>query len=232
MISVIIPTYNESNCIAKTLDQFLCISKPIEIVVSDGGSTDGTRGIVRQWIEQHHCSYRVSLVLAPPGGRGPTLQAGAEAATGDILIFLHADTILPRKWRTCIYEALTQPEVIGGAFKLGFDDPNWYYRGVALYANLRAKLFQMYHGDQAMFLWARAHRRLGGFANVPLMEDVMLSEKMRVLGKTVQLSAAVITSTRRIAHYGRCKSVFRYFKMKLLYHLGVSPQTLTRIYLK
>jgi len=230
MISIIIPTYNEEDTIQKTLDQFLCIEYPTEIIVADGGSTDDTKKIVRKIIAQKTCSCSVQLVLAPPRGRGPTMQTGAEHAQGDYLLFLHADTIVPKNWCEELIKALASPNIIGGAFKLSFDNKERFYSIASAYSNLRARLFHIYHGDQAIFIRKSVYRRIGGFPLVPLMEDVILSKRMKAFGKTTQLSCAVSTSPRRIAQYGKMKSIFRYFTIKTLFFFGVSPKKLTKLY--
>lgn len=233
MISVVIPTYNEAAEIEKTLAQFLRTAEPCEVIIVDGGSTDYTKKIVRTFIEHHKCSSFMRLMTGPGGGRGRTLQTGAESASGDVLLFLHADTLLPKGWQFDVYSAFADACVIGGAFRLSFNNPNWFYRGVAGYANLRARVFEMYHGDQAQFIRTAVFRRIGGFPPVPLMEDVLLSHNMkRHRGETVHLSTYVLTSSRRIERYGRLKTIMRYFTIKLLFLCGASPQVLAKIYAK
>lgn len=226
MISVIVPVYNEEEIIEETLDQFLLVpKKQVEVIVVDGGSSDKTKKIVQQWNEKHS---RVTFFQSKRKGRAAQMNEGAAKATGDILVFVHADTMLCEG----VYDELRNlpKRVVGGACQIRFQESSWELWCINVYSNLRAKLFGMYHGDQAMFVRRNVFEKIGGFADVVLMEDVMLSETLRHVGKTNQLSSCAMTSARRILHTGIVKSIGIYFLIKSLYRFGVSPARLAKIY--
>ncbi|MBT4153602.1 MAG: DUF2064 domain-containing protein [Candidatus Magasanikbacteria bacterium] len=217
-VSIVIPTYNEEANIAQVVSAHTHAG--IEIIVADGGSTDATVSLA---------TNAGATIITSDGGRGGSLRAGAKAASNDLLLFLHADTVLPKGWLKAIQHAITEGAV-GGAFKLSFNNSHWFYTGGAAYANMRARVCSAYHGDQAMFILRSVYESIGGFPDVPIMEDVMLSKKMKKAGKTNQVPLSVISSDRRIKNYGRIKSTFRYFLMKSLFYFGASPSLLTKIY--
>ncbi|HSM81129.1 MAG TPA: TIGR04283 family arsenosugar biosynthesis glycosyltransferase, partial [Nodosilinea sp.] len=186
-VSVVIPTLNEAHNLPRVLEA-LPAAKGVEVIVVDGGSTDSTLKIAADW------GARV-VVSAP--GRSRQMNQGAAVATGPMLLFLHADTRLPEGFDGAIREALTQPGVVAGAFRLAIDGPGrglrWVERGV----NVRSRLFHMPYGDQGIFLNAEVFHRLGGFPDLPMMEDFELVRRLRKLGKVAIAPQTVITSDRR-----------------------------------
>lgn len=226
MISVIVPVYNEEEIIEETLDQFLLVSKTqVEVIVVDGGSSDKTKKIVQQWNEKHG---RAVFFQSKRKGRAAQMNEGAAKAMGELFVFVHADTVLCEG----IYTELKKlsKNIVGGACRIAFVERGKILHCINIYSNLRAKLFGMYHGDQAMFVRRNVFEKIGGFADVVLMEDVMLSETLRHVGKTKQLTSCAMTSARRILHTGIVKSIVIYFLIKSLYRFGVSPARLAKIY--
>ncbi|NCS72078.1 MAG: glycosyltransferase family 2 protein [Candidatus Magasanikbacteria bacterium] len=224
-ISIIIPTYNEEKIINKTLDQFKSIPKEIEVILVDGKSNDDTIKIAKQYTN-------ITILQSQKKGRAAQMNYGSNQAKGDILLFLHADSILPKKYLQEIKNAIQQKNIIGGAFKITFPINLLAYKLINLYSNVRAKIFKIYHGDQAIFITKKIFNNIGTYPDVPLMEDVLLSEKMKKTGATILLPFPVTTSERRIKKTGITKSIILYFLIKSLHKLHVSPHTLAHIYKK
>ncbi|KAF1085521.1 PGL/p-HBAD biosynthesis glycosyltransferase [Sporotomaculum syntrophicum] len=219
-ISIIIPTYNEAGTIKTTIGHLKNLNCSPEVIVVDGGSTDSTLSLIGAGVK----------ILQSPKGRAVQMNAGAQAAAGEILLFLHSDTRLPDDGLQQITTALANQKVAGGAFKLRFDQPGLFFYLAALGSNLRAALTGIYFGDQAIFARRRDFLRLGGYPAVELMEDWIFSRKLRLAGRTVLLKGPVITSARRWLTYGKWHTAWLLHKIKFLYLLGVSPADLKRLY--
>lgn len=228
-ISIIISTLNEASqlghCLPVQLPEEVC-----EVIVCDGGSADATCEIARQ---------RGWRVLAAPRGRASQMNAGAAAATGEVLLFLHADTRLPQNFPLHIAEVLARPGVVAGAFRLAIDSPRTGLRMVEQLANFRSQVLQMPFGDQAIFVTAEAFRAVGGYPEQPLMEDVELIRRLRRLkglrssGKASRVglaSAAVLTSARRWQRRGVLRTSFGNLACQAAYFCGVSPRRIHRWY--
>ncbi len=222
-ISVIIPTLNEQRRIGSCLDHVLDQGGFDEVIVVDGGSSDRTRQIA--------ASRPVQIVDAPRG-RGQQLNAGAELARADVLLFLHVDVELPSSSAAIISQILRAPSVVGGAFRTWtVPDPGTKSRlGPLLHvADLRSRYSRLPYGDQAMFVRAECFRTVGGFANEPLMEDLGLSRRLRRLGRIKIARESVRVSGRRFEsaplRQTLCVNIF-----PMLYAIGVSPTVLARLY--
>lgn len=219
-ISVIIPTYNEKKTIQGTLEHLRKWEKQCEVIVSDGGSTDGTRELV----------FGDVKLLKVPSGRANQMNAGAEIATGEILLFLHSDTRLPPDVMEQLVRASMNKEIVGGAFKVKFDHPGLFFYLASLGSNLRAKLTGIFFGDQAIFARRSVFQQIGGFPAIELMEDWELSLTLRKLGKTILLPGPVTTSSRRWLIYGKWRTTWLMHKIKWLYLRGASPSDLKKLY--
>jgi rSAM/selenodomain-associated transferase 2 len=215
--SIIIPTLNEASTIERTLRHLESIA-PHEVIVADGGSRDGTPELARPY---------ATLVNGRPG-RGPQLNAGAARATGDVLLFLHADVRLPTDALAAVERALRDPRVVGGYFRVRFGRKPHEVFVAACYDLLRAS--GIVYGDATVFVRQEAFRRLGGYRHYPIMEDVNLVSRLRRLGRVVQLPRAVVPSQRRWRDGGRWRTWASWWAVQLLYGLGVSPQWLGRLY--
>jgi len=219
-LSIVIPALNEEERIQKTLSNTEKIEQSEQIVV-DGGSRDCTVAMARAG------GARV-LVSSP--GRGPQMNVGAEAASGAILLFLHADTLLPPDAGHLIRSALQDPAVVGGYFKLRFRPRSFLLRFKEWTINLRTRLLQRPYGDQAYFVRASVFPLVGGFPDIPLMEDVEFIRNLHKIGKLVLLPASVTTSARRFVQYGIFKATLRNKLTILGYRLGMSPKNLAHWY--
>ena len=229
-LSIIIPTLNEGNQIVSTLRCFTHVLQSIEILLVDASSTDDTVRLARQTADT--LSVPVRIITQTPKGRATQMNTGAHHAAGDTLLFLHADTHISPDSIHDLIQSLTDSLLIGGAFQIRFRESRLVYRLINLYSNVRAKIFCVFHGDQAIFIRKSVFMRLGMYPKVPLMEDVMLSHKMCDSGHVRLLSSTVDGSARRISETGILKSIGIYFMIKILYAFGVHPTRLARIYQK
>lgn len=218
-ISVIIPTYNESGCLAQTLAAAKTLPGDFEIIVADGGSHDGTIQIASK--------MGVDVVRAPIG-RAVQMNRGAELARGEVLLFLHADTFLPQNAHSLIAEALIRPGAVGGCFRLGFDQGNYLLRSIAFFTRFSFRLF--HYGDQAFFIRSSAFEKLQGYRLYPIMEDLDLWLRMCREGKVVVISRPVITSSRRFLRNGIVRQQLVNIVLVILFLFGVKPQRLKWFY--
>lgn len=222
MISVVIPTLNEAGNIGRCIESILLEGRDIQIIIADGGSSDNTREIAS--------GYPDVTVVHSNLGRGIQMNTGASAALGDIFLFLHADTTLEMGWAQSILKSLDENSVVGGAFTFAVNNPSWKYRLVEIWVTLRCKLCSLPYGDQAIFVRKSAFERIGGYKHIPLMEDVDLIERMKGSGRIAILDKKAFTSERRWSHKGLMKTASINQITMLLYKLGVSPESLFRLY--
>ncbi|MBI4513936.1 MAG: TIGR04283 family arsenosugar biosynthesis glycosyltransferase, partial [Gemmatimonadetes bacterium] len=223
-LSVIIPALNEAGEIEDTLRAALeALGPDTEIIVVDGGSTDDTRARAAPH----------ARVIESTAGRGRQMNVGARAAAGEILVFLHADTHLPTGARAALDSALADPRVAGGAFRFALRGPTrgrvtarLLERGV----NARSRLFRTATGDQAIFCRREAFHAVGGFALLPLFEDVELYHKLRRLGRMVILPLAAATSDRRWQDRGVVRTMLLHWALRAAYLVGVHPSRLHEWY--
>jgi rSAM/selenodomain-associated transferase 2 len=219
-ISVIIPVLNEELTIGPALQSVLCL-EPDEILVVDGGSTDRTRELA--------ASMGVK-VLSSERGRARQMNAGAHLARGEMLLFLHGDTRLPASALADIRGAMRNPSTAGGRFDIALDGAGWLLKWIGAMISLRSRLSRVATGDQAIFVRREVFARLGGYPDIPLMEDVALSRALKRVGRVACLKSRVITSARRWQTEGVWRTICRMWTLKLLYLLGVSPFRLKRFY--
>jgi rSAM/selenodomain-associated transferase 2 len=219
-IAVVIPTLNEAATLGALLGDLLGEEGDFSINVADGGSGDGTREVARRF-------PGIAWVRAPRG-RAAQMNAGAAASRGDILLFLHADSRLPPDAFGRIRAALADPAVAAGSFCLGFDHDDPWLRAYARLSRLNHPLFT--YGDQGLFLRRERFERIGGFRDLPLMEDVEIQRRLRRSGAFVKLRTPVVTSARRFLGRGVVRQQALNTGLVLLYHLGVAPHRLVRLY--
>lgn len=222
-ISVVIPVLNEEARIGRALEELGRIEGIGEVIVVDGGSIDRTVAIAR--------SFAGVKVIEASRGRARQMNAGAEAAGGEVLLFLHADVSLPPDAAALIDRALDQQRAVAGAFKTWtVSDRRASRLGFLLHlADLRSRYTSLPYGDQAIFVNARVFRDLGGYPDQPLMEDLEFSRRLKRRGKIIRVPANVIVSGRRFIerpiYYAVLMNLFA-----LLYRLGVPPASLARFY--
>jgi len=220
-LSVIIPALNEKERIGHAIASAFRLGAD-EVIVADGGSSDATCGRART---------AGARVVSAAKGRGTQLNVGASSAQGDILLFLHADAVLPPVTKDCLSDALHRG--VAGYFRLAYDDNAPAVRLVALFANLRAQLHQLPYGDQAMFLRRNTYAALGGFRPVPFLEDLEFVLRLRRLGSLIEIPAPVTVAARRLLGKTPLSPVLKSLRnvsIAGLFVAGVSPQRLLRYY--
>jgi rSAM/selenodomain-associated transferase 2/rSAM/selenodomain-associated transferase 1 len=219
VLSIIIPTLNEEQRIEETLSRIVGHAD-IEVIVADGGSEDATRTIAERMDAR---------VIVTSAGRGRQLNAGAAIASGDVLLFLHADCRLPDGYHDLIRSTLSA-RVIAGAFTLSIDGDRTGLRLIEQGVKLRSKLLGRPYGDQGIFLRSDWFFRMDGFPNWPILEDVELCRRIRKHGKISIASAAITTSARRWMKLGLWRTTMLNQICLIGFYLGVSPETLNRWY--
>ncbi|HEY9857993.1 MAG TPA: TIGR04283 family arsenosugar biosynthesis glycosyltransferase [Candidatus Obscuribacterales bacterium] len=219
-ISIIIPVLNEAAAIAQTLAAAQQ-AREAEIIVVDGGSQDDTVAIAQ--------SLGVK-VITTGSGRAAQMNAGAKVATGEVLLFLHGDTLLPPAFASRIRQTLISPGVIAGAFTLSIDGALPGLRLIEPLVNWRSRYLQMPYGDQAIFLRAKTFQQIGGFADLPIMEDFELMRQLKKKGAIAIVSEPVITSGRRWKRLGVLRTTLINQLVILGYWVGVPRDRLARWY--
>lgn len=219
-ISVILPVLNEEKTVGSTL-QALKRLEPDEIMAVDGGSTDRTREI---------CESLAVSVISSCCGRARQMNQGARQATGDVLLFLHADTRLPPSALIDVRAALQDPKILGGRFDVKLDDDGWMFRVIGTMISFRSRLSRVCTGDQAIFVRRDVFNQLGGYPDVPLLEDVAFSQALKRRGAVACLRSQVMTSARRWELEGVWRTIFKMWALRALFLLGISPLRLKRYY--
>lgn len=218
-ISIIIPTFNEADNIAALAENLAGTS--CEVIVVDGGSEDTTVSLAQQ--------YGFTVVTSPPG-RARQQNTGARRAKGRIVLFLHADTRLPRDFEKPVIEVMQRRENIAGAFSLAIEQPTPSMRFIAACANLRAHFFGLPYGDQALFLCRDVFLALNMFADMPIMEDYDLVRRAGKTGKVVVCREKVTTSARRWQKLGVLRTTFINQLVVIGFFLKVPPSRLALLY--
>lgn len=219
-ISIIMPTLNEAPSIAQTLARVRKDSE-CELIVVDGGSTDGTPERAHPFAD---------LVVPAPRGRARQMNTGADQASGEVLLFLHADTILPRNFSQLLAQALSNTQVVGGRFDVRLDAEGWPFRMVETMMNLRSRLTKISTGDQAIFVRRLVFEKIGGYPDLALMEDVEFSRKLKRAGQIVCLYEQVVTSARRWQQDGVFRTIVRMWILRFCHFWGVPAERLREFY--
>ncbi|MCP9450886.1 MAG: TIGR04283 family arsenosugar biosynthesis glycosyltransferase, partial [Nitrospira sp.] len=197
-----------------------------EIVVVDGGSTDGTASLA----EILCAGLTEARAITAPRGRARQMNEGAKACRGEGLLFLHADTRLPPDAKGLITSALADSGVAGGRFDVRFDSPSPWAAMIGTLMNLRSRWTGIATGDQAIFVRRKVFEDLGGFPDIPLMEDIEFSRRLKRAGRIARLRQTVTTSFRRWERQGPFRTITLMWTLRLLYWLGVSPHRLKDFY--
>ena len=221
-ISVIIPVLNEEAVIGACLAQF-CGVEDVELIVVDGGSTDDTQEVVE-------ALGRAQWVQVGKAGRALQMNAGVERATGDVFLFLHADTFLPSDGLMLIRDSLRVFGVVGGRFRLGLSEETIGFRLVAFFSTLRSRYLGITYGDQGIYVRRETFNAVGGFPPLQLFEDSEFCARVARMGKFVMLNARVCSSTRRWRKWGFVRTVVEMWVLRILYACSVSDVTLSRWY--
>ncbi len=221
-ISIIVPTLNE----AKNLPALQGAAHLVkELIVVDGGSSDGTRALAAKLGFRVYCE-------TGSGGRGKQLNTGAEHATAPILLFLHCDTLLPPNFAGAILHHMEDPETILTAFKLSVLPSGPLLSFIIHMANIRSRLFNLPYGDQGLCMRRTDFMRLGGFPEVPIMEDFILVKEAGKRGKVRIIPHSVVTSNRRWQQLGPVRTTLINQLMILGYYLKIHPERLAAFYRK
>ena len=219
-LSIIVPTFQEAGRIAVTVDSARALGGEVEIIVVDGGSSDGTAEIAR--------AHGARVIVTADRGRARQMNQGAAAASGDVLLFLHADTTLPPDAPSAIAAILSDPAIAGGCFRLRFDDDHPVLRVSSALTQFRFKLF--HYGDCAYFVRRGTFREMGGFNAMPLLEDLDFWLRLNRAHRVVVARASVLTSARRFRQVGVVRQQTLATLIVLLYMLGVGAPRLARLY--
>lgn len=224
MVSIIVPVLNESKIINRTAEHLLSASRGCnaEIIIVDG-DPDGSsiRDIELAGIQ----------TMVGPKGRGHQMNAGARAASGSIFLFVHADTCLPQDAVFAVLNACRRPGIAGGAFLLGIDNHRRIYRLIEAWANLRSRLLAMPYGDQAIFVKKSVFEKIGGYAMIPIMEDIDIMNRLKRGGYTISLiKTPVRTSARRWEAEGPAYTILRNNLLSTMFCMGLDASLLKRFY--
>lgn len=218
-LAVVIPALDEHGRIVPSVQSAQVPG--VEVLVVDGGSRDGTAELARG------LGVRV---LDAPKGRARQLSAGVRAAAGDVLLFLHADSILPEGWPSAVRDALADPEVSGGFFDLRFDERAFAMRFVEWGVRLRVVLFSLPYGDQAIFVRREVLEATGGVPLAPLMEDLDLVQAIKTKGRLARVPLPVVTSARRYRAGGVLPTMWRHWLALIAWRLGIDRRRVARWY--
>ena len=221
-LSIVIPTLQEAGNLNDCLNRIAAFrASGHEVIVVDGGSRDDTGPTAHRGAD---------LVLQSARGRARQMNAGARAASGNALLFLHADTRLPEDADRLILAALATGGRVWGRFDVRLSGAHWLFTVIAAMMNLRSRVTGVATGDQSMFMTRSAFRSVGGFPDIPLMEDVEMSRSLKQLGRPACLRQRAVTSSRRWEQQGILRTVFLMWGLRLAHALGVPPERLVRVY--
>ena len=221
MISIIIPTLNESTTLSALLENL----QPArmaghQIVIVDGGSDDQTVDLAGSLVDE--------IVLSPKG-RSRQMNEGARRSQGEILWFLHADTLVHYDAPTQVSRAITEGRC-WGRFDIRLSGRHWLFRIIEYFMNLRSCVTGIVTGDQGLFVSRDAFDAVGGFPDIPLMEDIALSRQLRRLARPLCLRKPLVTSSRRWEQQGILRTILLMWRLRLAYALGVDPKRLAKAY--
>ncbi|NKB24136.1 MAG: DUF2064 domain-containing protein [Kiritimatiellae bacterium] len=221
-ISVIIPVLNDASYLTETLKSLAPYQDELEIIVVDGGEAEGSLKNAQAYSEIH-------MIRSSPG-RAIQMNAGAKLATGNILLFLHSDTLLTGDWPSAVIAACTQPRFAIGAFRFTLNHPHIIYRFIEIGVHIRSRFLRLPYGDQALFLKAKEFERIGGYPSIPIMEEVELVLRQRKYGRLILLPYQAISSVRNWERDGIWKRMTRNIRTLIHYTRGVSPEKLVSFY--
>ena len=219
-ISTIIPVLNEREIVSAAIERAWAAGAD-EVIVSDGGSTDGTLEVAS--------AADCRVVRADPG-RGSQMNAGAEIALGDVLLFIHADNWLPDRSCDQIRDSMEEADIRWGGFQQQIEDPGVLFRWIEMGNSARSRYQSLVYGDQGLFVARDLFQSLGGFAPLPLMEDFELSQRLSKQGRPALLPGPIHVSARRWRAKGLARQTLRNWAISASYRLGVSPHQLARWY--
>ncbi len=218
-LSIVIPALNEARCIGATLAA-IGNHRDVEVIVVDGGSSDTTVSLAETYGAQVVCAAR---------GRALQMNAGAAAARGEVLMFLHADTRLPQGYLADVNRLLSESGTSAGAFQFGIDSNRFAYRIIEWGANLRSRTRPLPYGDQAIFVRRETFQSFGGYPEMPVLEDYELVQRLRDLGSVRIADSVAVTSARRWETAGAWRLTLKHRLILLGYRMGVDPERLAHL---
>ncbi len=221
MVSIIIPVLNEEECIEEFLNYLQKFKSQSEIILVDGGSEDNTTEIASRFDD--------ITIVSSRRGRARQMNAGAKSANGDILLFLHADTYLPENAISAV-EEIIEDGADGGCFSLKIDSSCLPLRIASQLITRRTRLTHVATGDQTIFVRRKIFNELGGYADIPLMEDLDFTRRLKLMGTFAPLDLKVSTSSRRWEKWGVYKTILLMWFLRVLYYIGVPPERLAELY--
>jgi rSAM/selenodomain-associated transferase 2 len=219
-VSIVIPTLNEARDIGCLVDRLRVCFPEVEIIVADGRSEDGTAETVRG----------LARVVFSERGRACQMNAGARAAAGEVLWFLHADCWPGERSVDLMLEALEDPAVVGGGFRWGLNGSKWYYGICTSLAHVKNKIRRNLFGDMGIFVRRTVFEELNGYEEIPICEEVEFNKRLKKRGKIALLDEVLLSSDRRLLKQGPIWAFIKNDIIKLAFSLGVSPETLKRYY--
>jgi len=221
-LSIVIPALNESGNIVATLALLQSMrARGAEVILVDGGSSDATTDL---------SAPLVDCLISASKGRALQMNAGAAAAAGDVLLFLHADSMLPPGADQMILNGLQSGSRAWGRFDVAIEGGHFFLPVVAAFMNIRSRLTSVATGDQGLFMTADAFSRAGGFAKIPLMEDLAICDALSKVGPPLCLRQKIITSGRRWEKHGVWRTILLMWRLRLAYFFGADPVDLHRTY--
>lgn len=219
--SIIIPTLNEAESIRSCLLALQSLRKHCEIIVADGGSTDNTRNQALSLVDH---------IISSPQSRAKQMNSGAAYATGEVLIFLHADTYLPDNALVTLQQQLKSSNKHWGRFDIQLDNPHFLLKIISQLMNWRSRLTSIATGDQVIFVTRAVFLEIGGYPEIDLMEDIALCTLLKKISPPLCLRAKVTSSARRWKHNGIIKTMLLMWLLRLRYFLGANPLELAQLY--
>jgi rSAM/selenodomain-associated transferase 2 len=220
-VSIIVPVLNEANLIEASLRRLRNLDANLEIIVVDGGSSDGTCSLAEPLADR---------VISARRGRASQMNAGGAIARGGVLWFMHADLAAPSNSIAQIQWALSDPRMVGGCFRLRFPRREWIYRVSDSLGNVGVDLFGFALGDHGIFCRRASFRQAGGYPDIPILEDAEIYRRLRAEGRLRQLREEIVSNPRAFEAHGRYRTTAVYFSILALYVLGVPIRVLNRIY--
>jgi rSAM/selenodomain-associated transferase 2 len=221
-LSIIIPVLNEAHHLSRHGDHLRALNCAVhELIVVDGGSADNSVTLARRFTDR---------VMVAERGRASQMNAGARLAQGDVLLFLHADTVLPPEALQEMITQLTGGKALWGGFNVRLAGCRPMFRLIETTMNWRSRLTGIHTGDQLLFVDRTLFNSIDGFPEIPLMEDIAISRLLKRRARPVRIKRHIVTSSRRWERNGILRTIAIMWSLRLAYFLGVSPQTLHRYY--